>query len=248
MSKINKVLPHGKIQKLFENIWFIQGQVKMPMILPLNISKTMTIIKNPNTNELTLINAMALDENGLREISSLGDIKNTLRVGGFHGKDDNFYKEKFNTKVYALKGHAYSRKFDKVPINPKDGYLIPDVLLDENSDLPILNASLKIFKTSHPIEAILHIHQDGGILVSADSLHNTPHPDEFFNLTAKLIMKKMGFFKAYNVGPGWFKFARPSKDEVRSILDLEFNHVLPGHGQAVIGNAKEKYRIVIDDL
>jgi hypothetical protein len=33
---------------------------------------------------------------------------------------------------------------------------------------------------------------------------------------------------------------------VRSILDLEFEHVLPGHGDAVVGDAKNRYRPTIE--
>ena len=80
------------------------------------------------------------------------------------------------------------------------------------------------------------------------ALQNTAAADEFCNWGAKIFMKKFGFFKAYNVGPGWYKFAKPEVSEVQSILDLDFEHVLPGHGEAVIGEAKEKYRPVIEKL
>jgi len=245
--KLNKVLPHGPIKKAFDNIWYIQGQVKMPMLFPpMRISKTMTIIKNPNNNELTLINAMPLDRKTLNEIEILGEIKNTLRVGGYHGRDDNFYKHHYNVTVHAIKGQSYEKKFEKEPGNPKNAYFNADVLLDEMSELPIPHASLKLFKSSNPIEGILHIHKEGGILVTADSLQNTPNADKFCNWGAKIFMKKFGFFKAYNVGPGWVQFAKPSLKEIRSIMDLDFNHVIPGHGEAVIGGAKEKYRTVIE--
>jgi hypothetical protein len=35
-------------------------------------------------------------------------------------------------------------------------------------------------------------------------------------------------------------------EELCGILDLEFEHVLPGHGEPVVGGAKEKYRSVIE--
>ncbi len=245
--KLNKVLPHGKIEKVFENIWFIKGQVKMPMLFPpMRVSKSMTIIRNPENNELTLINAMPLDKTTLSVLESLGEIKNTLRVGGYHGRDDNFYKHHYGVTVYALNGHSYEKKFEKEPGKPENSYFQADVLLDETSSLPFPKASLKLFKSSNPIEAILHIDQNDGILITADSLQNTPTADEFCNWGAKMFMKKMGFYKAYNVGPGWAQFAKPKLEEIRSILDLDFDHVLPGHGEAVIGDAKEKYRPVLE--
>jgi len=58
----------------------------------------------------------------------------------------------------------------------------------------------------------------------------------------------MGFIKPYNLGPGWLKAAKPQPSEVHGILDLPFQHVLPAHGAAVIGNAKQSYRPVIERL
>ena len=117
-----------------------------------------------------------------------------------------------------------------------------DIYLDEKSELPIPEASIYFFKVGNPIEGILHIKREGGILVTADSLQNTPTPDQFVNLPAKIMMKKMGFYSPYAIGPGWVQFAKPSIEEIRSILKWDFEHVLPGHGKAVIGQAKEKYR------
>ena len=116
----------------------------------------------------------------------------------------------------------------------------------EESPLPIDDATLKIFATSNPPEAVCLLGREGGILIAGDSLQHTPTPDEFFNFVARIVMKRMGFLKPYNVGPGWLQFAKPSVADVRSILDLEFQHVLPCHGDAVIGGAKEKYRPAIE--
>ncbi len=246
--RLNKVLPHGNIEKVFDDVWFIQGQVKMPMLFPpMKASKAMTIIRNAENNELTLINAMPLDDEGLQKLSALGIVKNTLNIGAYHGRDDAFYKHKFGTTAYALKGFVYSRNFDKVPkTNPDDGYFKADIYLDDASELPLPEASLKIIQSSNPIEALLHLGSNGGILVSADALQNMAAPDQFCNFFAKKIMKKLGFFKPYNVGPGWAQFAKPSLKEVRSILDMNFDNVLPGHGDPVIGDAKEKYRPVLE--
>lgn len=86
------------------------------------------------------------------------------------------------------------------------------------------------------------LQQDNGILIIGDSLQNIAKPDEYFNFPAKIMMGKMGFFKAHNVGPGWLQFAKPDVKEVRSMIDIDFEHVLPAHGEPVIGAAKEKYR------
>jgi len=240
-----KALAHGIIQKLFDDVWFVQGAVKMPMLLPMKISHSMTIVKNPENNALTLVNAMRLSEDGLQELAALGKVANVLRIGGYHGKDDGYYRERFGAKIYAIKGQVYTRKMDTTT-NVDDGYLQPDYWLEEGSALPINAATLKILKTPNPVEALVLLEKEGGILITGDSLQNTPAPDRFVNFPARIMMKKMGFYKQYNVGPAWLQFAKPQLSEVRAILDLNFSHVLPGHGDPVIGDAKEKYRPVLE--
>ena len=244
-SKIStlKHLPvqaHGPITKLFDNIWFVQGAVKMPMLIPMKISRSMTILKDTETNELTLVNSMRLSGVGLVELEKLGKVANIIRIGGFHGRDDGFYRDRYGAKVFAIAGQIYTRKLGDVA-NAEE-YMQPDVWLNKDSGLPIKSATLKIFETSNPTEAILLLKREGGIVITGDSLQNTAEPDEYVNFPAKLMMRKMGFFKAHNVGPGWLQFAKPETTEVRSILDLDFEHVLPAHGNAVIGQAKEKFR------
>lgn len=244
--KFPPALAHGPITKLFDNIWFVKGAMKMPMLLPMKISRSMAIVKNPSHGALTLINSIRLSETGLAELEQLGTVTNVIRIAGFHGRDDGFYRGRYGAKIYAIKGQVYKRKLDQKKINPEDGYMLPDVWLNEYSELPLDAASFKLFHSCDPPEAIIVLSRDGGILIAGDSLQNTAEPDEFVNLPARLMMKKMGFYKPHNVGPGWLQFANPEKTEVRSILDLEFEHVLPAHGDPVIGAAKSKFRPVIE--
>jgi len=211
------------------------------MKIPAKISRSMTIYKNPRNRELTLINSMRLSKEGLDELQKLGTITNVIRVGGFHGRDDLFYQREFKAKVFAIQGQTYSRAME-APTNADDGYMKPDVWVSQATHLPIANCKLKIFSSSTPPEAALLINEHDGILVTADSLQNTPKPDKFVNFPMKLMMRKFGFWAAHNVGPGWVQFAKPRAGDIRSVLELDFDHVLPGHGEAVIGNAKTKYR------
>jgi len=237
-------LAHGTIKRLFDNIWFVQGAVKMPMLMPMKISRSMVILRDTETNELTIVNSMRLTETGLTELEKLGKVTNVIRIAGFHGRDDGFYRDRYGAKIFAIEGQVYTRELSE-KADTKE-YMQPDVWLNKDSALPVKSATLKIFETSTPPEAILLLQQEGGIAIAGDSLQNTPEPDEYVNFPAKLMMRKMGFFKAYNIGPGWLQFAKPETSEVRSILDLDFEHVLPGHGDAVIGQAKEKYRPILE--
>lgn len=236
--------PHGAIEEIFSGIWFVRGGLKMPIKIPMKIGRSMTIVKGADGG-LTLFNTMRLSEPGLHALEALGTVKNVVRIAGFHGRDDAFYRDRYGAKVYAIAGQRYTRGMDGDPAKTVD-YMQPDVRLSADDPLPIDGASLKVISSSTPPEAICRLDRDGGILITGDSLQHTPVPDEFFNFPAKILMKKMGFFRPYNVGPGWLQFAHPASADVRSILEMEFDHVLPGHGAPVIGGAKEKFRTAIE--
>jgi hypothetical protein len=222
---------------VFPGIWFVRGGIKMPMALPMKFSRSMTIVRGEDG--LTLFNTMRLGEAGLRTLEALGPVRNVVRLGGFHGRDDAFYREAYGARILAVAGQRYTRGLGAK--SDVQDYMQPDVALNEDSALPIADATLTIIRSATPPEAICRLDRAGGILITADSLQHTPAPDEYFNLPAKIMMKRMGFLKPYNVGPGWLQFAKPSAREVRAILDIEFDHVLPGHGKfrpAIAGDLK----------
>ena len=241
-TNITPLLPHDNILQLFDNIWVVTGLVKMPMTM--KISCKMYIYKDAETGNLTLIEAIRLSEHALKDLDQLGKVVNVIRLGGFHGRDDAFYRERYGAKIHAIKGQLYMRK-----LAPPDAKTIPymeaDVWMKDSSDVPIMNAELKTIDKSNPPEGLLLLKQEGGILISADVLQNMPTPDKYMNFMAKYMMKRMGFFHAYNIGPAWLRFSKPSKASIRSILELEFNHVLPSHGEPVIGDAKSKYTPIL---
>lgn len=240
--KLMPASPHGPLEEVFPGIWLVRGGIKMPMALPMKFSRSMTIVRGDDG--LNLFNTMRLGEEGLRALEALGSVRNVIRLGGFHGRDDAFYRERYGAKISAVAGQRYTRGLGSK--NDAQDYMEPDAALSEDSVLPIAGARLKVIHSSTPPEAICRLDREGGILITADSLQHTPGPDEYFNLPARIMMKRMGFLKPYNVGPGWLQFAKPSAREVRSILDLDFEHVLPGHGTPVIGGAKEKFRPAIE--
>jgi len=184
-------MAHGTITKLFTNIWVVKGAVKMPMLMPMKISRSMVILKDADSDELTLVNSMRLSEAGLTALEKLGKVTNVIRIAGFHGRDDGFYRQRYGATVYAIKGQVYIRKFDHGP-NPKE-YMQADIYLDKDSPLPIKSAKLKIFESSNPPEALLLLQQDGGVLITGDSLQNTAKPDEYVSFLARKMMGKMGF-------------------------------------------------------
>ncbi|MEO6417754.1 MAG: hypothetical protein ABIP39_00005, partial [Polyangiaceae bacterium] len=168
----------------------------------------------------------------------LGKVTDVIRIAGNHGMDDPFYADRYKAKTWVVKGQRYTAGFDT---NAKDTYFAPDVEMDATTALPLKGASLYFFG-SKPPEALLLLEREGGVCVSGDCLQNWAKPDPYFSLLARVMLKIMGFIRPHNIGPGWLKGCKPPKNEVAGVLDLGFAHVLPAHGEVVVGDAVEKYR------
>lgn len=220
-------LPHGALREVFPDVFFVTGTIGLPGPMPVRFSRNMTVVRQGD--RLVIVNSVRLDERGLAALEALGKPTDVLRIAGFHGADDAFYKDRYGAKVWALEGQRYTSGFSQ------DGepYFEPDAWVDAETTVPLADARLYLFDTK-PGEALLLLEREGGIVVAGDALQNWSAPDEFFSLLAKPMMRLMGFIKAHNVGPGWLKQAKPAAAKLRGVLDLTFEHVLPAHGAPVV--------------
>lgn len=240
--KFPKAGEHGDITELFPDVFFVTGTVDMKGPLPTRFSRNMTIIRQDG--ELVLVNSVRLGEAGLAALDRLGKVTHVMRLAGFHGMDDPFYKDRYGATVWSVEA-PYATGFD-----PSKGkvYFTPDIIMNDETELPVGDARLIRFASATPGEALLFLDRDHGIVISGDCMQNWGSTDRYFSLPARLIMRLMGFIKPHNIGPGWLKTAKPDVKEVKSLLDNDFQHVLPCHGAAVIGNAKQLYEPAISRL
>lgn len=223
----------------------VRGRFRMTGGPPIAFSRNMVIIRHDTS--LTLVNSVQLSEAGLERLAELGKVDNVIRLAGFHGADDRFYKERFGATIYAVAGQVYARGFGQ-NVSAKDQYFSADVEIDETSKLPVPGAMLETISSARPPEGLLLLEREGGILIAGDALQNWATTDPYFNLLGKLMMRAMGFIKPFAIGPGWLKTAKPDPRDLRNILDLPFEHVLPAHGDSVIGGARGHWRKAIDAL
>jgi hypothetical protein len=236
---------HGPLKEVFDDVFFVTGTVRMPGPIPITFSRNMVVLRNEGA--LTLVHSMRLDEAGLRALEKLGDVKHVIRLAGFHGMDDPFYKDRYGAKVWSVKGSVYSTGFSADP-KPEQIYFEPDAVIDETTTLPIAGARLHRFPCAKGGEGLLLLERDGGIVVAGDSMQNWAATDAYFNLPGKVMMRGMGFIKPHNLGPGWLRAAQPETAGLRAVLDLPFSHLLPVHGEPVRGDAREKFRSRIEAL
>jgi hypothetical protein len=234
--------PHGQLEEVFPDIFLVPGSVNM--MGGMRFCRNMVVLRHDG--ELTLVHSMRLDDEGLKALDALGDVKHVLRIAGFHGMDDPFYKARYGAKVWAMKKNVYASGFDNSKGEAAETYFEPDAYMDADTELPFPNA--RIVPLGCIVgEGLLLLERDGGVVIAGDSLQNI-QSGAYMNLIAKIAMKLLGFIKPHSVGGGWLKQGKADRDDVRAILDLEFEHVLPVHGSPVKGGAREKFRPAIEKV
>ena len=246
--------PHGGIQQVFSDIYYVKGTSSLtvtPPVVSMCFSRNMTIVvqqqqDGDDDDELILINTVRLDESGLEELDKLGKVKHVIRIGAWHGIDDAFYKDKYGATIWSVEKN-YFVGFEK----DAEPYMVADKIISQDSKLPLKDASIHIIESSTPKEGLLLLtaRPEGNVVVSGDCLQNWAKSDEYFSLFGRFMMWMAGFLKPHNIGIGWYNASKPKKEEVKEkALGLDYEHVIPGHGEPCIGGATKKYEKAVNAL
>ncbi len=224
-------MPHGDLQEVFSGVYFVTGTSRPNFEgEQWQYSRNMTVIREGDA--LTLVNTVRLDEAGLAALDRLGEVKNVVKIGAFHGIDDAFYVDRYGAELWALPGMRHESGL------PTTRELGP-------GSLPVGDASLFVFETSKMPEGLLLLDREGGILIACDSLQNWAEVDRFFSEESGAKMAAIGFIKAANIGPGWRRYAEPEARDFHRLLELPFRHFLGAHGAPLRGDAKERFAATI---
>ena len=235
MSDFPDQLPHGEIQELFPDVFYVMGQIRPDFGgNKMQFSRTMTVVRDGNT--LTLLNTLRLDQQGLKRLEQLGSVKNIVKLGSFHGRDDAFYMDRYGAAMWALAAMEHGRG------------VVRDHALNDGQPGPCAGSTTFEFATSSTPEAVLVLERHGGILVSCDSLQNWTGPDEYFDEPTAEMMAKRGFFRSGNIGPGWRNAAKPDAGDFVRLQALEFRHLLSAHGAPLLDQAKPVISGTIKEL
>lgn len=221
-------MKHGKIQQVFDDVFFLTGTMKNEFFGSMwQFSRNMTIVREDGL--LTIFNSVKLDDEGLKALDDLGKVINVVRVGDMHGIDDAFYVERYKANFWAL------------PDMSIEAPLKIDKPLAVGGEMPIKDASLFVFETVKRPECIVRLDREGGIMIACDSLQNWVAPDEFFDETTVETMTGMNFFQSANLGPAWMHESQPQPEDFIRLKEINFNHALCGHGEPLLHNAQEAF-------
>lgn len=228
MPKYRDIQPHGEIKEVFNNIFMVTGTNKThDQGIDIQVSRNMIIVREGNA--LTLINTVRLNDKGLKSLNQLGTVTNVVRIGAFHGYDDEFYLDHYQAKLWAIKNmeHQSGRKTDHE--------------LVVGGPMPITNCTLFNFETTAYREGILMLNrQEGSLLITCDSIQNWTTADEFFSELSAKMFKEQGFIKTANIPDTWIDACKPELSELKKLKSLQFKHLISAHGEPLKDNAYEK--------
>lgn len=228
MSNYHELMGHGPIREVFPDVFFVTGTMKNEFFGSMwQFSRNMTIVRE--NGNLTIINSVRLNDEGLAELDKLGKVVNVVRIGDMHGVDDPFYVDRYNATFWALPG-----------MTVKDNLKV-DKELKVGGEMPFSGASLFVFETTQRPECIIRLDREGGIMIACDSLQNWTEPDEFFAPETVETMTNMGFFTPANLGPAWMHGSQPQAGDFQRLKEIPFKHALTGHGHPLMNTAKEEF-------
>lgn len=217
--------PHDELKLLYPDVYLLHGSIRMGPGMRMN--RNMVVLRNGR--DLTLVNPVRMDDDGLAKLDQLGDVKQILRLGDFHGLDDRFYVDRYECDFWAQDG--------------QDTYKLPKATrtITSTTEAPLPNSEFFIFESAKYPEAALLL-KDHGLLITTDSVQY--HADwSYFSWLTKSAFKLLGFKIGMNIGPPWVKRVTAEgsslKPDFEKLLLLDFDSVIAAHGSLLKTGAKE---------
>lgn len=162
MAKVNtdwRVLRHGPIERLEENLWCVTGTLQ-----GMSLKRVMTVVKLDD-GEIVIHSAVALNDDSMAEIEAWGRPAILLVPNAYHRLDAPAYLKRYpDLKIYCPKGSR--AKIEEV------------VRVDADYDELESDSSLTIEHLAgvRKVEGVLTVHsKTGTTVVFNDAVFNMPH-------------------------------------------------------------------------
>lgn len=94
-----------------DGLWVVHGTFPLASVLP--FPRTMAVVRA--AGRVTLINSMRLSAAGEAAVAALGPITSVVRLGAYHGVDDDYYAREHGAVVYGLAGMSAPPGGEPVP-------------------------------------------------------------------------------------------------------------------------------------
>lgn len=235
-----KVLPHGDLAQLAENLWWVEGELPN-----MGLRRCMTVART-SAGELALHSAIAMDDAHMAELESLGKPCFLVVPNGWHCLDAARYKARYPALKVICPNKA--RKMVEQKVQAVDGTYDDFGSLDSEGTV-----RLEHFDAERHIEgALIGRSADGVTLVFADSLFNLPHQTGFWWWFYGRLLRSTGGPRVTAIGRTMMLLTR-SKRSFRQSVERwaqtgEVVRLVPGHGSPIVEDANAVLRSVIDSL
>lgn len=218
--------PHGELTPFLNELWYVVGTNRVHHAgIDLQTSRTMLVIREDS--KLTLVNTVRLNDEGLRALDALGTVRDVVRLGAFHGRDDPFYRERYDACLWAIPGSSHG-----------DGR-VEDRAITEHGELPVSSAAAFVFHSARQPEAALLLERAGGVLVTCDAVQNWASVDRFFSPETGAAFEAAGLIRHAHVPSTWVDACSPDASDFERLLGLPFRHLVSAHGMPLLDHAHE---------
>ncbi|WP_228133148.1 hypothetical protein [Alkanindiges illinoisensis] len=169
-----------------------------------------------------------MNEKELNRLNQLGHVRHVIRLGDFHGLDDQFYIDIYQAHFWSQPNHATYKE------------LVPDSFVSSSTKPPINDAEFFIFNTAQYPEAALFI-RSAKLLITTDSIQYWTNW-KYMSFATKIILFIMGFRLGLFIGGPWLKRVTPKgkslQTDFENLLQLDFDALIAAHGTLLKSNAK----------
>jgi hypothetical protein len=225
VSEFRPAYPHEPFEEVFPNLFFLRGRLRLAP--GVTITRNMVVVREGD--ELVVINSVRLTAQGEAELDRLGKVRHLVRLGFAHGADDAYYAHRYRPTFWAPRGQRHARG------------LSPDHELHDGQS-PLERASVFSFESGRePEAAMLLERREGGVIVPCDSYQNWTSFDGCSAL-GKVVLRTMGFRPTMIGGP-WARYMGARvRNDFDALVERDFVHLLPAHGEPIRGTAREGLR------
>jgi hypothetical protein len=219
-----KVLPHGKLEKLADNLYTVTGQLKMPLG---ETTRRMTVVRLTG-DRLAIYSAISLDEAEMSKLEALGTPEFLIVPSGIHRLDAKPWKDRYPELVVVAPGGARERIGEVVAIDATSaGFNDPRVKLESVPGTDNRELAMTVETDS------------GKTLVINDLIFNLPKMKGLAGLGLKLL----GFGPGHPSMPKLVKKKLVADEnavrtQLRAWAAMGLERILVAHGEP-IENARE---------
>lgn len=227
-------------------LWAIQANnpvQPLPYLPAITINITMTIVRSPETNRLTLFNAIRLPSDREKEMLALGAVENVVRLGCLHGKWDTWYlmRDRGNVKYWAPEG-----------VDCAEGCDVDYVL--KEGEVGVLGGVVKEIGVKETLPEVVYKVEVGGkvVLITCDAIMNISDVN-WIAWWARPLFWLMGGTGTALIFWRWIMLQERKgmtkmslKKKFLEILEWDFDVLLTAHGPPLLDNPKQALKLSVE--